>query len=143
MPIPRQPGRAQRHDYAYERTGTWCIVLACEPLRGWRFVQVRKQRTALASAAFRPERVTTYAPAVDRMQLVHAPLHPHTLGAFDHALAPQDAFEWAQKCPRPSTPITGSWLNMAAIERSALARQCLDRRLGDLETLEKEAIIWS
>jgi DDE superfamily endonuclease len=143
MPIPMKPGRAKRHDYEYERKGTCCILLAFEPLRGWRFVQVRKQRTALDYAAFMQELVTTYYPAVDRIQLVQDNLNTHTPGAFYHALAPQDAFEWAQKFTLHYTPIKGSWLNMAEIELSALARQCLDRRIGDMETLAKEAIIWS
>ena len=143
MPIPMKPGRAKRHDYEYERKGTCCILLAFEPLRGWRFVQVRQQRTALDYAAFMQELVTTYYPAVDRIQLVQDNLNTHTPGAFYHALAPQDAFAWAQKFTLHYTPIKGSWLNMAEIELSALARQCLDRRIGDMETLEKEAIIWS
>jgi hypothetical protein len=143
MPIPMKPGRAKRHDYEYERKGTCCILLAFEPLRGWRFVQVRKQRTALDYAAFMQELVTTSYPAVDRLQLVQDNLNTHTPGAFYHALAPQDAFEWAQKFTLHYTPIKGSGLNMAEIELSALARQCLDRRIGDMETLEKEAIIWS
>ena len=36
----------------------------------------------------------------------------------------------------------GSWLNMAEIELSGLARQCLHRRLPDLETLQAEATAW-
>ena len=67
MPIPMKPGRATRHDYEYERKGTCCIFLAFEPLRGWRFVQVRRQRTALDYAAFMQELVTTYYPAVERL----------------------------------------------------------------------------
>ena len=31
---------------------------------------------------------------------------------------------------------------MAEIELSALARQCLDRRIGDMKTLEQEAKAW-
>ena len=143
MPIPMKPGRATRHDYEYERKGTCCILLAFEPLRGWRFVQVRQQRTALDYAAFMQELVTTYYPAVDRIQLVQDNLNTHPPGAFSHALASQEAFEWAQKFTLHYTPIKGSWRNMAEIELSALARQCLDRRIGDMETLAKEAIIWS
>jgi len=40
------------------------------------------------------------------------------------------------------TPVHGSWLNMAEIELSVLARQCLHRRLPDLETLQAEATAW-
>jgi hypothetical protein len=45
-PLPMKPGRAKRQDGEYERKGTCCLFLAFEPLSGWRFVQVRKQRTA-------------------------------------------------------------------------------------------------
>jgi len=40
------------------------------------------------------------------------------------------------------TPKHGSWLNMAEIELSTLARQCLDRRLPDIETLTREFLAW-
>jgi DDE superfamily endonuclease len=119
------------------------MLLACEPLRGWRFVPVRKQRTAMDDAAFMPELVATSSPAVERIQLVQDNLHTHTPGAFSHALAPQEAFAWAQTCTLPYTPIKGSWRNMAEIELSALARQGLDRRIGDMATLEKATMIWS
>jgi hypothetical protein len=32
---------------------------------------------------------------------------------------------------------------MAEIELSALARQCLDRRIGDIETFKNEVIVWT
>jgi predicted AAA+ superfamily ATPase len=40
------------------------------------------------------------------------------------------------------TPVHGSWLNMVEIEISVLVRQCLKRRLPDIETLEREAKAW-
>jgi hypothetical protein len=58
-------------------------------------------------------------------------------------LAPQEAFDLAQKFELHYTPIKGSWLNMAEIELSALARQCLDRRIGDMDTFKKEVAIWT
>ena len=39
-------------------------------------------------------------------------------------------------------PTHGSWLNMAELELSALQRQCLDRRLGDRATVEREVAAW-
>ncbi|GAB3219686.1 hypothetical protein GCM10027423_49970 [Spirosoma arcticum] len=33
-------------------------------------------------------------------------------------------------------------LNMAEIEFAALSKQCLDRRIGNLVTLEKEVLAW-
>jgi DDE superfamily endonuclease len=40
------------------------------------------------------------------------------------------------------TPVHGSWLNMVEIEISVLVRQCLGRRLPDMETLSWEAEAW-
>jgi hypothetical protein len=39
-------------------------------------------------------------------------------------------------------PKHGSWLNIAEIELSALTRQCLDRRIADLDILNTELTAW-
>ena len=36
----------------------------------------------------------------------------------------------------------GSWLNMVEVEISVLVRQCLKRRLADMETLGREVEAW-
>lgn len=40
-------------------------------------------------------------------------------------------------------PKHGSWLNMAEIELGVLANQCLNRRIPDCETMEKECQAWA
>lgn len=40
------------------------------------------------------------------------------------------------------TPVHGSWLNIAEIELSVLTRQCLCRRIPDIETLRRETKAW-
>ncbi len=40
------------------------------------------------------------------------------------------------------TPEHGSWLNITECERSVLARQCLDRRISDKDTLSREVKAW-
>ncbi|MCH8295770.1 transposase [Candidatus Poribacteria bacterium] len=47
-----------------------------------------------------------------------------------------------QKFEMHYTPKKASWLNMVEIELSALSKQCLDRRIGDRETLESEVLAW-
>ena len=49
---------------------------------------------------------------------------------------------WLKEFEYYYTPKKGSWLNMAEIELSALSKQCLDRRIGDIDTLTKEASVW-
>ncbi|KAB8335879.1 hypothetical protein SD80_003655 [Scytonema tolypothrichoides VB-61278] len=41
------------------------------------------------------------------------------------------------------TPKHGSWLNIAEIELATLTRQCLDRRIPDLPTLQAELNAWN
>jgi hypothetical protein len=40
MPLPMQPGETQRYDYTYERQDTCNLFMFCEPLSGWRHVEV-------------------------------------------------------------------------------------------------------
>jgi len=41
------------------------------------------------------------------------------------------------------TPKHGSWLNIAENELSAMTRQCLARRIGNMKTLQNEIKAWS
>jgi len=52
----------------------------------------------------------------------------------------EEAFELAERFQMHYTPKHGSWLNMVEIELSILARQCLKRRIGDMQTLEREVL---
>ncbi len=40
------------------------------------------------------------------------------------------------------TPVHGSWLNMMELELSVLVRQCLKRRLSEVEALRREVSAW-
>ena len=39
-------------------------------------------------------------------------------------------------------PKHGSWLNMAEIELNVLMGQCLNRRIDNMKTIEKEVLAW-
>ena len=45
-------------------------------------------------------------------------------------------------CSRKQAPVHGSWLNIAEIELSVMERQCLKRRIPDIETLRTELAAW-
>lgn len=143
VPLPMKPGQPLRYDYEYERNGTCCVLLAFEPHTGFRYVQVRERRTAVDYAQFMQELVRSYYPTVDRIRLVQDNLNTHTPGSFYQVLPPEEAFQFAQLFELHYTPKKGRWLNMAEIEFAALAIQCLDRRLPERETLEKEALAWA
>jgi hypothetical protein len=47
---PMRPGQPQRVDYEYRRMGTCNVLLAGEPLRGWRMADATRTKTAKDSA---------------------------------------------------------------------------------------------
>lgn len=67
---------------------------------------------------------------------------PHGIASRYEAFEPQEAFALAQRLEIHHTPKHGSWLNTAEIELSALTRQCLDRRISDLDILNTELSAW-
>jgi DDE superfamily endonuclease len=66
----------------------------------------------------------------------------HTPASLYAAFAPAEARRLTGKLELHYTPKHGSWLNMAEIELAMLAGQCLNRRLADRATLEREVAAW-
>ena len=81
-------------------------------------------------------------PDAHKLVLVLDNLNTHTPASLYEAFEPAEAKRLADKLEIHYTPKHGSWLNMAEIELSVLARQCLDRRLPDRETLAREVAAW-
>lgn len=140
--IAPQPGVPARQDYEYHRNGTANLFMAVEPLRGKRRLRVTDRRT---SQDFAEElRILSDEEYKDAqiIRLVTDNLNTHgpwcLYDRFDAAEAKRlsDRFEWHY------TPEHGSWLNMAELELSVLARQCLNRRIADKETLIRETDAW-
>ncbi len=63
-------------------------------------------------------------------------LNIHTLAALYEVFEPVEARRIAKKLEIHYTPKHGSWLNMVESELSVLVRQCLNRRIPNVETLE-------
>ena len=81
-------------------------------------------------------------PDATKIILVMDNLNTHTLGSLYEAFEPAKARALAQRLEIHHTPKHGSWLNIAEIELSALTRQCLDRRINDLDVLNAELAAW-
>ena len=141
-PLPMEPGRPARHDPEYVREGVVNLFVVCEPLRGWRQVRVSERRTRLDWAHCVRELVDVHYPEAEAIVLVMDQLNTHSPASLYEAFAPAEAKRIAEKLEIHYTPKHGSWLNMAEIELSALERQCLDRRLGDRATVEREVAAW-
>ena len=126
----------------YLRCGTCSIFVWVEPLRGWRHVDAQQHRTKIDWAHQVERLLTLDYPDAETVVLVMDNLNTHTIGSLYEAFQPGKAFALAQRLEIHPTPKHGSWLNIAEIELSALTRQCLDRRIGDLDTLNAELAAW-
>jgi hypothetical protein len=142
-PLPPAPGQPARSDPEYARGGVVNLFLVCEPLRGWRHVRVSDQRTRLDWAACVRELVDVHYPTAEAIVLVLDQLNTHSPASLYEAFPPAEAQRLAEKLEVHHTPKHGSWLNMAELELSALQRQCLDRRLADRPTVEREVAAWA
>jgi hypothetical protein len=141
-PLPMKPGQVEREDYEYERHGVANLFLWCEPLGNRRHVEVTERRTKVDWAHVVKDLVDVHYPDAERVVLVMDNLNTHTPAALYEAFEPAEAKRIADKLEIHYTPKHGSWLDIAEIELSALARQCLDRRIPDQETLAKEVAAW-
>jgi hypothetical protein len=87
--------------------------------------------------------VEVHYPQAERLVLVLDNLNTHTPAALYEVFPPAEARSLAEGLEMHYTPKHGSWLNMAEIELSILARQCLNRRIPDQVTLIQEAVAWA
>jgi hypothetical protein len=140
---PAQPGQPARYDAEYERAGVRNLFLAVAPLLGWRCVEVTEHRTRADWAAFMRELADRVFPTAERIVVVQDNLNTHGPASFYEAYAPAEARRLTERFEFHYTPKHGSWLNMAEIELSVLARQSLDRRIPDAATLEAEVTAWA
>ena len=141
-PIPAAPGQDLKEDSEYVRHGTCSIFVWVQPLAGRRRVIARPQRTRIDWAHEVDQLLTCDYPAAEKIVLVMDNLNTHSIGSLYEAFEPTKAHALAQRLEIHHTPKHGSWLNIAEIELSALTRQCLDRRISDLDTLNTELTAW-
>jgi hypothetical protein len=142
---PQRPasGRPAREDAEYARAGSANLFLWVAPHLGRRQITVTTQRTAVDWAHAMRELVDEAFPEAERIVLVLDNLNTHDPASLYKAFPPAEAARIWSRLELHSTPTHGSWLNMAELELSALARQCLDRRIPDQATLAGEVRAWA
>lgn len=139
---PAKPGKLKRFDTSYEKNGVSNIFLSFEPLTGKRWINVAERRTRIDWARHIQELVEVHYPNAKKILLVVDNLNIHTGAALYELLEPAHARKIVEKIEFHYTPKHGSWLNMAEIELSHLFRQCLNRRLANIEEVRNEATAW-
>ena len=141
-PPAEAPGRVDRYDVVYKREGVRQLFLMFEPLRGWRHVVIRRQKSAVDWAEVIAELLEEHYPDTARLRLVMDNLNTHAGGSLYQAFPPERARLLYERLEIHYTPKHGSWLDLAEIELSILMGQCLDRRIGTDEELSREVAAW-
>lgn len=141
-PLSIEPGQPPRYDYQYERNGVCNLFMFFEPLAAWRHVEVTDRRTAIDYAQQMQYLVDVRYQDATKITVVHDQLNTHVPASLYKAFEPAEAKRILDKLEFHYTPKHGSWLDMAEIELSVLARECLDRRIPDKMTLINEVAAW-
>jgi len=142
LPIAARPGQPRRVDYEYRRNGTANIFMLFEPLAARRRVKVTERRTKLDWAYLIRDLVDVHYPEAEIVVLVMDNLNTHAKASLYEAFEPKEAKRIADKLEIHYTPKHGSWLNVAESELSVMGRQCLGRRIPDIQALAYEAAAW-
>ena len=93
-PVPARPGRDHREDSEFVRHGTCSIFCWVEPLRGWRRVQARPQRTKVNWAHQVEHLLSLDYPGAEKVVLVMDNLNTHGLGRCMRRLNPSRRMPW-------------------------------------------------
>jgi hypothetical protein len=138
-PEPPRPGTPARVDAEYVRQGVVNVFVACEPCVGWRHLRVTAHRCGADFAQQMRWLVDEAYPTATVIRVVLDNLNTHTPEALYTALPPAEARRLLRKLEFHYTPKHGSWLTMAEIELSVVARSCLaHRRIPTAEALSTE-----
>ena len=121
-PIPMKPGQPVRYDYEYKRAGVQSLFMLFAPLEGWRWVEVKDQRTAKDYARVLKDLSDVHFAKAEKITLVQDNLNTHTPASLYEAFEPQEAQRLAKRFEWHYTPKHGSWLNMAEAELAILAK---------------------
>jgi len=84
--------------------------------------------------------VASAYPDAQKIRIVQDNLNTHHTTSFYAHLPAGEALALSQRFEFYYTPKAASWLNMIEIEFSALARQCLHRRIPTQERLAQEVL---
>jgi transposase len=107
-----------------------------------RTVKVSERRTAREFAQCMRDLFDLHYPKAELIRVVLDNLSTHSQGALYEVLPAPEAHRILRRLEFHYTPKHGSRLNMVEIEIGVLRAQCLDRRIGDRQTLETEITAW-
>lgn len=141
-PIAMTENHCELIDHEYVRNGLATIFAEVEPLGGRRHVKITQRRTAKDWAEFIREMLDERYPDAKKVILVLDNLNIHKPASLYEAFPAEEARRLTERLELHFTPVHGSWLNICEIELSVLGKQCLNRRIEDMETITSEVQKW-
>lgn len=141
-PLPVRPGDTQKTDSEYVRNGTCSIFAFIEPLTGNQHSSVHEHRTATDWAEEIKYLVDVMYPDAEKIILVMDNLNTHKPASLYKKYSAQEARRIIKKLEIHYTPKHGSWLDIAEILLNVMTRQCLSRRIDNIDTLRSELASW-
>ena len=142
IPWPAQPGKPACIDYEYRRNGTANLFVFLDAHQPWRHVKVTERKTAHDFAQCMYELAEVHSRDAETVRVVLDNLSAHNPSALYEVYGPEVARNVLRRLEFHFVPKHASWLNMVEIEIGVLAKQCLDRRIEDRETLRCELAHW-
>ena len=139
--LPMKSGQVAKENYTYTKRGSCCVLAMIEPKTGKRLAHVRKQRRKKEFCLFMENLAKLY-PKAKKIRVVLDNLNTHNFSSFYQHLPADAAAKLRDRFEFIYTPKGASWLNMIEIEFSALARQCLNRRIPTIRELANEVITY-
>ena len=136
------PGQCHKVDYEYKRSGVANIFMLVDRHKGWRKAKATNHKRAVDFAHCMKELVDEDFTEARKIRVVMDNFGTHKPGALYKAYPPEEARRILNKLEFHYTPKHASWLNMAEIEIGVMSRQCLDRRIPDMDTLKQELSSW-
>lgn len=131
----------QREDFEYIRQGVASIFMAVEPLTGDVIVEAKERHATKDWVAFIYMVALRYPDAIT-ITFVLDNLSTHKPSAFYDFFPPEEAKALLDRLRFVFTPKHGSWLNMAEIALHVLNRQCLCKRMPNIETMREQIAFW-
>jgi len=117
-------------------------MVACEPQCGERVLQVREVGNKKDWAHCMRMVLEELYPDVEKVVLVMDNLNTHSTASFYEAFEPEAARRLSERLEIHSTPVHGSWLNMAEIELPVVGRQVLGQRMATMQQVQDAVAAW-
>lgn len=139
---PAKPRQVAKQDYEYKREAVANIFMMFDRHKGWRCAKATPTKKSADFAECMRDLVDIHYPDARKIRVVLDNFTTHRPASLYKAFPAAEARRILKRLEFHYTPKHASWLNMAEIEIGVMNRQCLDRRIGNWDSLVSELKAW-